>query len=117
MWKLSCEAKKEALAFASYQAAVAEMLAEPPKTLREETALIWPEIADGKHRWNFTTELAVAVRSLAREDLLALFDARVAAAAPQRRKLTAHWLSRKDDAAARGAAHAAAETSTGSTLS
>ena len=79
-----------------YKEAVARNLEEPPKTLHQEASAIWPEISDGTHRWR--RALAQAVRRLSREELVAVFDARVAAGGPLRRKVASHYASQADDA-------------------
>ena len=96
--------RKETLAqldqdrFSEYQAAVARNLDEPPKTLHQEAATLWPEILEGTHRWNHARDLAAEVRDLKVAELLTLFDNHIAAGGAQRRKLASHRFSQGDEA-------------------
>ena len=86
--------------FDEYKESVARNLEEPPKTLHQEASGIWPEIVEGTHRWRHTLDLAGVVRSLRLEELIEIFDERVAAGGKLRRKVASHYASQADHAAA-----------------
>ena len=89
--------------YAEYQDAVARNLDEPPKTLHQEASALWPEILEGTHRWNHPRELAAEVRTLKVEELLEMFDERIAKGGKLRRKLASHWYSQAEDEKAKAA--------------
>jgi len=78
---------------AQYVSAVATNLEERPKTLFQENGPVWTEVVEGTHRWQYKAELAAAVRSLTKAELLDCFDAHFAFGAPLRRKVSSHCYS------------------------
>ena len=78
---------------AQYVSAVATNLEERPKTLFQENGPVWTEVVEGTHRWQYKAELAAAVRSLTKAELLDFFDAHFAFGAPLRRKVSSHCYS------------------------
>lgn len=85
--------------YGRYTTALGRSLYEPPKTLQQEAAGIWPEIVEETYRWEHVRDLAYAVKAVTAEELRELFDTHIACGGPQRRKVSSHYFSQKDDAA------------------
>jgi len=95
--------------FEEFKESVARNLEEPPKTLHQEASSIWPEIVEGTQRWRHTIDLADTVRNLGLEELVELFDERLAVGGRLRRKVVSHHASQADHARATRAAELAVD--------